>query len=138
MSILIITAQLWFSDVATEHHQQVVSVMPSFPYTDGNQLDHHEVNSESKRLRLMSEQANAAFNSPTTYQKDSEISEMNMVKFSDIRHDCLHKDFEKQLESTIQKDTISTSSLRVLLSLCVQLGYDIYQYDVDTAFPNEY
>lgn len=75
MSILIITAQLWFSDVATEHHQQVVSVMPSFPYTDGNQLDQHEVNSESKRLRLMSEQANAAFNSPTTYQKEVQSGE---------------------------------------------------------------
>nr|CCA26410.1 PREDICTED: similar to copiatype polyprotein putative [Albugo laibachii Nc14] len=30
----------------------------------------------------------------------------------------------------------STSSIRVFLSLCVQLGRELYQYDVDTAFLN--
>ena len=39
------------------------------PYADENQLDHDEVNLELMRLRLMSEQPNAAIEIPTTYQE---------------------------------------------------------------------
>ena len=30
----------------------------------------------------------------------------------------------------------STSSIRIFLGISVQLGYEIYQYDMDTAFLN--